>query len=196
MSLISNGITSVRAFAIPCGIWPDGGCVNTPQSVLVKWRSILKDVLYQVYVNKCFAGSTVHFDQRHLIVPIPSSFSIAVRIEVFAVQPEHADLDFSCELTNPIENGRVRIIMSRSQKLPIGATIQIYFDNGTGQIDYENSISETAINVWPCWQNKSGFGLSMFGFRILAMIHLPRLASEKGVLVKMNLVSMQIRLNG
>ena len=52
MSLISNGIHSVRAFTIPVGIWPDGKVINIPQTALVQWRSVLSDVLYQVYVNE------------------------------------------------------------------------------------------------------------------------------------------------
>ncbi len=164
MSLISNGITSVRAFAMPGGIWPGGRCINMPQLVLVKWRSVLNDVLYQVYVNGQYAGSTNHFDQKQMIVPVPASFACAVRIEVFAVQPEYADTDLSCELSGSFDNGRVRIVLSRSQNLPIGGTVQVYFDNGTGQIDYENPVNETAIQIWPGWQDKSGFGMSRFGF--------------------------------
>lgn len=164
MSLISNGITSVRAYPLPCGIWPDGRSINTPQVALVKWDSVLKDVLYQVYVNGQFAGSTDHPEQKQMIVHVPSSFSSAVRIEVFAVQPEYADIDFSNELANPIDGGRVKIILSRSQNLPIAATALVYFDNGTGQIDYENPVSENPISIWPCWQDKSGFAMSKFGF--------------------------------
>lgn len=164
MSLISNGIDSVRAFVLPGGIWRDGGCIDMPQVALVKWRSVLKDVLYQVYVNGRYAGSTVHFDQRQMIVPIPTSFTSAVRIEVFAVQPEYADIDLSCELSNPVGGERIKIVLSRSQNLPIGATAKIYFDNASGQIDYGNPISDTAIRVWPSWQDKSGFGMSSFGF--------------------------------
>ena len=142
MSLINNGITSVRAFSLPCGIWPDGGCADMPQVVLVKWKSVLKDVLYQVYVNGQFAGSTICFGQKEMMVHVPPSFTSAARIEVFAVQPENADIDFSSELDNPFNGGRLKIRLSRSQDLPVGATAFICFDNGTGQIDYENSIAD------------------------------------------------------
>ena len=164
MSLISNGITSVRAIAIPCGIWPDGTCVEMPRAVLVKWKSILKDVLYQVYINGRYAGTTDTCEQRQMMVSIHSSFTTAVRIEVFAVQPEFADMNLGHELSDGVNIGRIKIIMSRSQNLPIDAIAQIYFDNGTGQIDYENPINENPIKLWPCWQNKSGFGMSKFGF--------------------------------
>ncbi|MEJ2649572.1 MAG: hypothetical protein P8016_14330 [Sedimentisphaerales bacterium] len=164
MSLINNGITSVRAFSLPCGIWPDGGCADMPQVVLVKWKSVLKDVLYQVYVNGQFAGSTICFGQKEMMVHVPPSFTSAARIEVFAVQPENVDIDFSSELDNPFNGGRLKIRLSRSQDLPVGATAFICFDNGTGQIDYEKPVGETVINIWPSWQDKSGFGMSRFGF--------------------------------
>jgi hypothetical protein len=163
MSLISNGISSVQVFSLPGGIWSDGRSVEMPQVALVKWRSVLKDVLYQVYVNGIYVGTTVYLDQRQMIVPIPSSFISAVRIEVFAVLPEYADTDFSSELVGSFSCSRIKIIMSRSQSLPAGATIQIYYDNGTGQIDYENPINHTAIEVWPNWQDKGGMGMSRFG---------------------------------
>ena len=43
------------------------------------------------------------------------------------------------------------------------ATIEVYFDNRTGQIDYENPINSFPVQIWPCWQGKAGFGLSCFG---------------------------------
>jgi hypothetical protein len=164
MSLISNGIHSVRAFAMPVGIWPDGKYVALPQTALVQWRSVLNDVLYQVYVNGKHAGTTVHSSQRQMIVSVPTSFTCAVRIEVFGVQPEYSDIDLSSELSNPLGNNRVTIVLSRDQRIPVGATIQIYFDNGTGQIDYEHPLNQTPIQVWPSWQDKAGFGMSRFGF--------------------------------
>jgi hypothetical protein len=163
MSLISNGISSVQAYSLSGGIWPDGRSVEMPQVALVKWCSVLKGVLYQVYVNGNYAGTTVYFGQKQMIVSVPSSFTSAVRIEVFAVLPEHADIDFSSELVGSFNGSRVKLIMSCSQNLPEGATMEIYYDNGTGQIDYENPISDTAIEVWPNWQDKGGMGMSRFG---------------------------------
>jgi len=51
----------------------------------------------------------------------------------------------------------------RSQNLPIGATAEIYFDNGTGEIDYDNPLTNSPIRIWPAWQDKAGFGMSRFG---------------------------------
>ena len=166
MALISTGIEKVRAFELPAGIWANGDCVGTPRAALVKWadKTNQGDMFYQVYVNGQYAGSTVDSRQRQMIVPVPSSFESAVCIEVFAVEAEYAHADFSKELAGPpAASGRVRISLLRSQDLPIDATVEIYFDNGTGVIDYSQPLSNRPIRIWPAWQDKAGFGMSRFG---------------------------------
>ena len=164
MSLISNGINSVRAFALPGGIWADGRPVPASRVAVVQWRSVFQNVFFQVYVNGRFAGTTLDYNQRQMIVPIQSSLTCAVRIEVFAVQAQDVDIDFSDELADSQGgSGRVKISMLRSQNLPLGATAQIYFDNGSGEIDYENPLTNSPIGLWPAWQDKAGFGMSRFG---------------------------------
>ncbi|MHC4435729.1 MAG: hypothetical protein ACYS3S_00100 [Planctomycetota bacterium] len=164
MSLYSNGIDSVRAFDLSAGIRADGQFVKEPRVVLVKWRSILSDKFHQVYVNGRYAGATFDNEQRQLIVPIPTSPECSVRIEVFAVESEDADTDFSSELDRPsVDSGRVTITLLQSQNLAIDTTADIYFDNGTGQIDYDNPITATPIRIWPAWQYKAGLGMSRFG---------------------------------
>jgi hypothetical protein len=166
MGLISSYIEEVRAFELPAGIWADGECFETPRVALVSWsaKANLSDKFYQVYVNGQYAGATLDNQQRQMIVPIPTSLASAVRIEVFAVEPEQAGTDFSDELASPSSiNGRVRISLLRSQKLPSDATAEIYFDNGTGVIDYNQPMTDSPIRVWPSWQDKAGFGMSGFG---------------------------------
>jgi len=164
MSLYSNDIDSVRAFDLPAGIRSDGQFLKEPHVALVKWRSTWSDKFHQVYVNGRYAGTTFDNEQRQLIIPIPTTSECPVRIEVFAVEPEYADTDFSSELDRPpVDSGRVSVTLLRSQNLPIDATAQIYFDNGTGQVDYENPITNTPIQIWPAWQDKAGFAMSRFG---------------------------------
>ena len=164
MSLISNGIKKVRAFELAGGVWADGGSYGMPRTALVKWQSSWSDKLYQVYVNSRYTGTTVEADQRQMVVPMPTSFETAVRIEVFAVEAEDANVDFSSELSSLIgESGRVKIGMLRDQGLPAGGTVQIYSDKGTGEIDYDNTVNEDPIRVWSAWQDKGGFGMSRFG---------------------------------
>ncbi len=162
--LINSGIENVRVFELPCGIWAGGGYVASPRIALVRWRSSWNDKFYQVYVNGQYAGATVDRQQRQMLVPIPTSLELPVRIEVFAVEAEQADTDLGDELNYPVGlSGRVKITMLRGQNLPIGATAQIYFDGGSGEIDYDNPLNDLPIRIWPAWQDKSGLGMSSFG---------------------------------
>ncbi len=164
MGLISSGIERVRAFELAGGIWADGDSVDVPRLALVRWYSSWSDKLYQVYVNGGFAGTTVDYEQRGMVVAVPTSFSTAVRIEVFAVEPEDSVRDFSDDIS--LVNGpygRVRIRFLRRQESPYRGTLQIYYNGGSGAVDYNNVISESALNIWRQWQDKGGFGLCCFG---------------------------------
>jgi hypothetical protein len=164
MSLYSNGIDLVRALDLPASIRPDGQFIKEPRFTLVKWRSTWSDKLHQVYVNGRYTGTTLDSQQRQLIIPVPTSPKSPVRLEVFAVDSEYADKDFSSELTKPaVDSGCVTITLLRSQNLSMVSVAEIYFDNGTGQIDYDNPITNSPIRIWPAWQDKTGLGLSQFG---------------------------------
>lgn len=164
MALVSNGIEKVRVFELLRGIQADGGGVGAQRLALVKWRSSWSDKLYQVYVNGRYAGVTLRAEQRQIVVPVPTSLERPIRIEVFAVEDEQADVDFSDELdSSDGHEGRVRISFLRSQELPIGATIQIYCNGGSGEVDYDNPVNDSPIRVWSTWQDKGGFGMSRFG---------------------------------
>lgn len=163
MALIGSGIVNVRAFELPCGIWADGESISSPRTVLVKWRSDWDDKFYQIYVNGQYAGATIDSQQRKLIVQTPTSLESPVRIEVFAVEAEQAGVDFSSEIESSISQlGRIRIRMLRGQGLPTGAVAQVYFDNGTGEIDYDKVLNGSPIRIWPAHQDKAGFGMSCF----------------------------------
>lgn len=164
MALISNGIESVRAIELPCGIRADGSYVGTPRAALVRWRSSHFDMFYQVYVNGEYAGATVASQQREMVVPLPTSTESAMRIEVFAVKPQEAHINFSSEIAEPAtDGGRVRLSLLRRQNLPAGATVKVYFDEGTGEIDYAKPIGNFPVMIWPSRQDKAGFGMSRFG---------------------------------
>jgi len=163
MSLDSSGIERVRAFALAAGIGADGRAVNEPLSVLVKWRCQYQDKLYQVYVNGELAGATQDCLERMLIVPIHCLPTGSFRIEVYAVEPGEANIDFGGELEASRQAGRVRIGWLRSFSLPFEGRAEVYSDGGSGEIDYDNPVTTEAIELWPGWQDKAGFGLSRFG---------------------------------
>jgi hypothetical protein len=164
MPFLREGIENVRAVFLPDAIAADGGRAAFSRTALVTWKSCLEDVLYQAYLNGCFAGATVDSQQRQLVIQIPSSFEAAVRVEVVAVEPTDAHLDFAHEIGySAVCSARVKLTLLRSQTLPAAAVANIYFDNGTGGIDYSTPLNDAPIPLWPCWQDKAGFGLAQFG---------------------------------
>lgn len=163
MSFHRDGIENVRSLALPDGIGADGSPTAISTAVLVTWRSLHTDKQHQVYVNSRFAGATIDTGQRQLVVQTPSSFQSAVRIEVVAVEPPNAHIDFADQLDPPPAGGRVRLRILRSQTLPFGARANVYSDNGGGSIDYDNPLTNSPIAIWPCPQDKAGFGMAQFG---------------------------------
>jgi hypothetical protein len=164
MSLARTGIENVRVFVLPEGVAADGRGAAVSHAALVSWHSSCAGMHHQVYLNGHFAGATLEAEQRQLVVHAPTSFQVAVRVEVIAVAPEEAHLDFSRELDlPPAGSGRVRLRILRSQTLPMEATANVYCDHGTGPIDYAKPLNTAPIPVWPCRCDKAGFGLAQFG---------------------------------
>jgi hypothetical protein len=163
MRLHRDGIENVRAFPLPEAIAADGRGTAVAGAALVTWHSSHAGMLHQVYLNGRLAGATFDVEQRQLVVQPPGSFLSAVRVEVVAVEREDAHLDLGNELEPPPAGGRVRLVLLRSQALPPGARVNVYFDNGVGQIDYGAPLNPLPIAVWPCPQDKAGFGMATFG---------------------------------
>ena len=163
MSFLREGIENVRALALPDGIAANGLPAAISYAALVIWRSTLEGMLYQVYVNGMLAGTTVDAGQRRLTVRTPASFESAVRIDVVAVCPQDAARDFGNELVGSDGGSRVKLALLRSQSLPIAGALNIYCDNGTGVIDYIEPLNASPVPVWPCRQDKAGFGMGQFG---------------------------------
>jgi hypothetical protein len=142
--ILSEGISRVRAFTLSAG------------AAVVKWHSIYSDMLYQVYVNGRFAGVTIEPGQKQLIVPVPLSGQTAVRIEVYAVEPGYADIDFSDEFqTQQVQAGRVKLEFPRTDNLPANGNVDYYL-----QGDRQN---RRDIKIQLESADKGGFGLSCFG---------------------------------
>jgi hypothetical protein len=164
MSFVRDGIENVRVYALSDGVGADGRHAAVSGAALVIWYSSRTDMLYQVYLNGRFAGSTIDGEQRRLVVQSPNSPQSAVRVTVIGVEPADAHVDFADDLEQVVPcSGRVRLTFLRSQGLPLDATANIYGDNGTGQIDYAAPINAVPIPIWPCRQDKAGFGMAQFG---------------------------------
>ena len=161
MSLISSGIERVRAYALPAGVGSDGDVINEPLSVLVRWESEYGDKLYQVYINGKFCGFTEDVTERELAVSFRASWQSSIRIEVFAVETSQAVNDYSSSVDFP-GGSRVRLGWIRKASVPPCATVDIFSNGGSGDIDYTNPLRE-GLPCWSVWQDKWGFGLSCFG---------------------------------
>lgn len=154
--ILSQGINKVRAFALPAGVSGDGSANQLAGAAIVKWHSAYDDKRYQVYVNGRFAGAAVELTQRQMIVPIPLSQKTAVRIEVFAVEPQFADVDFSEKIdTSQNQAGRVKIEFPRTDNLPMDGKADYYLE--------ENRLNNKSVRIQPEFTDKGGFGLSSFG---------------------------------
>ena len=57
----------------------------------------------------------------------------------------------------------MQIDFAKTHNLPIGADVNYYYDNGSGNVDYDNRLNVLPIPLWPGQQDNSGFGLSSFG---------------------------------
>ena len=164
MPFMRHGIRNVRVFALPDGVWADGRRATAFGIAVVTWRSSHGGMFHQVYLNGRFAGVTLDSQQRRLAVQAPGSFRSAVRVTVIAVAPADAYADFADDLEQAtVSSGRVRMSLLRSQTLPLNATANIYYDSGTGQINYAVPLNAAPIPIWPCMQDKAGFGLSQLG---------------------------------
>jgi hypothetical protein len=164
MSVFREGIHRVRVLVLPDGIAPDGAPAAVSRAALVTWCSAREGMFHQVYVNGRFGGATVDAQQRRLVVHGPSSFQAAVRVEVIAVAPRDAQVDFADRLAPPAPgSGRVRLTLLRSQALPGEARANFYLDHGTGDIDYRRPLNISPVPIWACPQDKAGFGTAQFG---------------------------------
>lgn len=163
MAAVSDGISSVRVFGLAVGTGSDGKTVANGLSVLVKWDSVYTDGLHQVYVDGELAGATSDCQQRMLEVSIFSGSISGAEIEVYAVSPEEAGVDFSKEPGPSGRRDRARLSISRSMSLSFAGKADFYFDFGSGQVDYGQPISKEPLCIWPSRQDKGGFGLAVFG---------------------------------
>lgn len=163
MTLVSSGIDKVRAFGLAAGIGADGTAVNEPVNILVKWRSEHEDKLHQVYINSELAGVTDDCFQRTIIATVRSVMSSSAKIEIYAVGMDEGDVDFSVQLENMMQFGRVSLGWAREQSLPLDGMGQVFSDGGGGVVDYDKPLAGSGLRLWPAWQDKGGFGLSRFG---------------------------------
>ncbi len=151
--IFSEGISKVRAYAIAGGVNGDGDANQLAGAAVVKWQSIYDDKLHQVYVNGKFAGVTAGCAQREIIAALPMSVKAAVKIEVFAVNRENANIDYSETINTKVQSARIKIEFAKTNRLPIDGNASIYFQG--------EKLNQESIKIYN--EFRKGFGLNGFG---------------------------------
>ena len=82
MVFSTTNISNVRATVFPMGQQRDGQAVALPGLLLLSWLSVETDKLFQAYVNGELAGSTIHAEQRMLLVEHDPASVALVEIEI------------------------------------------------------------------------------------------------------------------
>ena len=144
--ILSDGISRVRVFALPMGISENGTANQVTGFALVKWYSNY-NLPHQVYVNGKFGGVTSDVLQRQMIVSVPMSQQAAVKVEVYAVNSQNADTDYSESIESGHNLSRVKIEFPKM----IDGCIDIYRE--------DEKLTNEAIRI----SDLIGFGLGSFG---------------------------------
>lgn len=166
--IISEGINKVRAYVIAGGVNGAGEANQFAGAAVVKWQSIYNDKLHQVYVNGKFAGVTAGCAQREIIAALPMSQKTAVKIEVFAVNRQNANSDYSETIKTEVQSARIKIEFPKTNELPIDGIADIYFQ------DEKLNPEELEIRSVQNGFGLNGFGRSDFGYEWSAAVGLGR----------------------
>jgi len=161
MTFTIDNIEAVKAMTFPAGRLRDGTVVPMPGLIVVQWRSSETGKLFQVYVNGRLAGVTADPEQRMLLAPYDHSHPAA--IEIVAVDAAEKDVDYAGELTGFTRDDGSHVLLSwpRLGTMPLGSEARVCWNDGDGEIDYDNPIATQA--VWGDPTEKWGYGLDGFG---------------------------------
>lgn len=137
--------------------WP-----GVKAGLVFRWTDSYTDKLYQLYINGTLTAETQAVGAlKQLTAKVPKQFYW----EIMAIDPEDAGTDYSDYLTETDDTGaRVEFSWDRDpSKLEAGSYVDIFWDAGTGEIDYDTPINESHIYNFPTGAVNSGFGLGEFG---------------------------------
>jgi len=160
MAFGTSDIEQVRASGFPGGAAGEGVWF-LPGVVLLRWRSEACERLFQAYVDGRWAGVTSHPEQRELLVACEHEHPAA--IEVVWVSPDCKYVDYSGHLSGWHEGDGAHAVIEvvRQGVLPADGTAVLYWDGGTGAVDYTSALAERSI--WAGLSETWGWGLDGFG---------------------------------
>jgi len=161
MGFGTTNIERVWAQVFPAGQLQQEEVVAWPGMVLVGWESYETEKYFQVYVDGRLSGVTEHPGQRMQLLEYEHSHPAG--LEVIWVTKEDRYTDFAKQLSGFAETdgSHAVIYVPRMSGLSLAGRLELYWDGGSGVIDYSE-----AIVTQPVWANpfdKWGFGLDTFG---------------------------------
>ncbi|MEN6387207.1 MAG: hypothetical protein ABFD79_18665, partial [Phycisphaerales bacterium] len=145
--ILSEGINKVRVFVLPGGISGNGLPITSGFGI-VKWESVLNNKLYQVYVNGKFSGVSQSSNQRRIIVPLTNCRETAINIEVYAVDYQEANTDFS-DVINKTSQARLKIELQKT----INGYVDFFIE--------DEKQNKESIKIQA---ERNGFGWGVFGY--------------------------------
>jgi len=162
MGYSTTCVDKVKATAFALGRRRDGQMVPLPGVILLNWRSSETQKQFQAYVDGELAGVTIHPHQRTLLVQYAHTHPVV--IEVIAVDPDDRDKDFSEVLSGFSNRDGCHVVLRwpRRGSLPLDTEVQVYWNNGSGAIDYDTEPLLTR-KVWDKPTEKWGWGFDAFG---------------------------------
>jgi hypothetical protein len=143
--ILCEKISNVQVFSLPMGVSADGSANQLTGFAVVKWHSEY-NLPHQVYVNGKFAAAA-DTEQRQMIISLPLSQKAAVKIEVYAVDLQNADTDFSELIESEHKPSRVQIEFPKM----LDGCIDIYRE--------DEKLTNQTIRLF----SLIGFGLAGFG---------------------------------
>lgn len=168
MAYSIEGITRVRVRPLALDV-SGAGPVAPPGALEVTWESTQTGRWHQAYADGWLAGVTAKPEDRHLIIPVPSTragFTGPVFIEVIAVDAADRASDFGGELAGFGEGdgSRVRLTWEAGPYLdPNLESFDVFTDGGTGTVDYEAPLNELPLPARPGGTAPWGYGDGGYG---------------------------------
>jgi len=138
----------------------DDGAID-PGAAVVQWTWPADGRVFQVYLNGELSAWTSDPAQRELIAGTDASDLLAVA--VMAVDLAQVETSFADRLTPQQRGRRVLLRWPRTNDAPLGATVNLFTDGGSGTIDFDTALNREPIDWFEGTAGKWGFALGGFG---------------------------------
>ncbi len=161
MKLYREGISNVRVFMPSCGAGFDRGGNKDGSSLVVRWESVHDDKGHVIFVNGKTSAVILDGEQRQAVIGVGFGVDEPVRVSVWAVETD--ELNINDIDGDDIGSGRVRLLWAKVMGLGIDSEVEVFSDEGGGEVDYGSRVNYRDIYGFDSWQDKCGFGMSMFG---------------------------------